>query len=399
MGTCLGYIFKTVHRSPLKSVLLMATALCFLFALGWLNRSIADSNERIDNLYRDITVYGEISRDMASNISHGIVPKSIVDHILRSGFVKESYLVAPYSPDSVFPADEIQEGAYQGMRVQILGISKIGSGIIEIQQYQSNYNVENTGIITYEDGWDENMFNRDLDNETPMIVPLSLMDNFKLSFGDDIVILDRSGTRIEGTIRGVSNHEVLYVPILVVERVLRAETRYSIVEFEIKSEKNRELAIFKNEARRMVQRSWGESLEIYFFDEELREAAEPLERTANLLSVLYPVTMAVSVVLAAGLSLIITLQKLKEAAILRVLGNGRVRVCTILSATQLIPCAAGILLAFAGLWILGFYDKAEGVPSLLVCSGLFLGGALAGSLAAALTACMKMPMEMLQVKE
>ena len=61
----------------------------------------------------------------------------------------------------------------------------------------------------------------------------------------------------------------------------------------------------------------------FIWDEELRIVVSQLEKNLSILKVLYPVVMAVSALIAAGMCFLLILQKTREAAILRVLGTTR----------------------------------------------------------------------------
>jgi len=112
---------------------------------------------------------------------------------------------------------------------------------------------------------------------------------------------------------------------------------------------------------------------------------------------LYPVALALSALIGAGLSLLLLLQRAKEAAVLRVLGAERTRVAGALCLEQGFVSLMDTALGLAALFVL--FGGAPLPASALLCAGLYLGGAALGSLLAAVLILSKMPLEMLQVKE
>ena len=125
----------------------------------------------------------------------------------------------------------------------------------------------------------------------------------------------------------------------------------------------------------------------------------PLEQNIRLLSVLYPVTAALSVLIAAGVSVLLLLQSAKEAAALRAMGCTKARVGAMLSFQQALPCLFGVLIGFAGMAVLR--GGIEGVLSgnTLLCAGLYLAGAALGAAFTSAALVRRKPMELLQVKE
>ena len=109
--------------------------------------------------------------------------------------------------------------------------------------------------------------------------------------------------------------------------------------------------------------------------------------------------MAVSVLIGAGLCLLLLLQEAREAAILRVLGTTRKAVRLALIAEPLFLSIIGVII---GLGIARYLWKASNsLPTgpLLVSAGLYLAGVLAGLVTGAILVTNKKPIELLQVKE
>ena len=85
-------------------------------------------------------------------------------------------------------------------------------------------------------------------------------------------------------------------------------------------------------------------LRFMIWDEELRVVVGQLDKNLSLLKVLYPVVMAVSVLIGAGLCFLLLLQATREAAILRVLGVTRRAVRLALIVEPLFLSVIGVII-------------------------------------------------------
>jgi ABC-type antimicrobial peptide transport system permease subunit len=132
------------------------------------------------------------------------------------------------------------------------------------------------------------------------------------------------------------------------------------------------------------------------WDEELRIVIAQLDKNLSLLKVLYPVVLAVSVLIGAGLCFLLLLQATKEAAILRVLGTTKTAVRLALISEPLCLSIIGVII---GLGIARLLGMTSHLAPLLTGAGLYLAGVLAGSVGGALSVTNKKPIELLQVKE
>ncbi|MDR2167658.1 MAG: hypothetical protein LBE35_07405 [Clostridiales bacterium] len=136
-------------------------------------------------------------------------------------------------------------------------------------------------------------------------------------------------------------------------------------------------------------------LELLMDDSELRNAIEPMEQNLALLQLLYPVALAAAVVLSIGLSLVLMLQNIKTAAIMRILGKTKTSSQLMLCAEQILICIVGVMLGLATLAIIGV-PALETTP--LMLAGLYFAGATLGSIIGALTITTKTPLELLQAR-
>ncbi len=140
-------------------------------------------------------------------------------------------------------------------------------------------------------------------------------------------------------------------------------------------------------------------LRFMIWDEELKVVVGQLDKNISLLKVLYPVVMAVSVLIGAGLCFLLLLQATREAAILRVLGTTRTAVRLALIIEPLILSIIGVIIGWGFLAFCGRHRVLCQPWPLLISAGLYLAGVLVGLVIGAISVTNKKPIELLQVKE
>ncbi len=100
------HVMLHIGRSPLKSVLSVAVALCFALALGWMDRTARSGAAEVDRLYRTTTVEAEVVNSSGAFLMDsggGVIPQDVVDGVMRSGIIKSSYLEAAEESPGVAP--------------------------------------------------------------------------------------------------------------------------------------------------------------------------------------------------------------------------------------------------------------------------------------------------------
>ena len=145
------------------------------------------------------------------------------------------------------------------------------------------------------------------------------------------------------------------------------------------------------------------ALRAVIWDGELRQAVSPLERALELMRMLYPVVLALSLLSAAGVAVLFVMLLAKEAAILRVQGTAKIQTILILSLQQVFTCFSGLTIGLTGilLYIGGTRpDLLPGIaPGTAVCAAAYLAAGVLGAIASSAAVTGKNPLEMLQVKE
>ena len=120
-------------------------------------------------------------------------------------------------------------------------------------------------------------------------------------------------------------------------------------------------------------------------DGELRQAVSPLERALELMRMLYPVVLALSLLSAAGVAVLFVMLLAKEAAILRVQGTAKIQTILMLSLQQVFTCFSGLTIGLTGilLYIGGTRpDLLPGIaPGTAVCAAAYLAAGVLGAIA------------------
>ena len=137
--------------------------------------------------------------------------------------------------------------------------------------------------------------------------------------------------------------------------------------------------------------------------EELRQAVAPLEGSIQLMRALYPVTLVLSLLCAAGVAALFIMTSAKEAAILRVQGTTKLRTQVILGLQQAVACSVGLAAGLTGVLLYVGSARPTMLGGVAASSGLcalgYLAAAVIGSVSSASVVTGRHPLEMLQVKE
>ncbi|GAP15925.1 predicted ABC-type transport system [Longilinea arvoryzae] len=413
------YAFRQALRSGIKSILTLAIALGFMFASGWLSQTLQRSQAEIDRLYNTTVVEADIlPADPSAGSTLGTVPHgngfvylNTVNSILDSGYVISSTL----------------EAETLWSKIQGTGSQTGLTGSVPVYAYDGpeafTSGLADPSSLVFASGWDANLFARqwtleDIQKEgIPMLIPSSMLEQAQLEIGDKVKVSEMSGSISPGVIVGqysggravTINHvktkvigsESILIPLSVLKAMERSKTAFTVAHFVLDPARNRDLSQVSSDLQKVIKAPGAGTRDLRFmiWDEQLRIVIDQLEKNLSILKVLYPVVMAVSVLIAAGLCFLLLLQKSREAAILRVLGITRTAVCVALIldsfCLSLIGAVMGLGLA-ALLWMSAGVMPAGG---LLTSAGLYLAGALAGLVSGAILVTHKQPLELLQVKE
>ena len=412
------YICRHIIRAPAKSLLSMAVALFFTLALGMLQVNITSLEAEIDRIYAETVVNAEIQLcphfkgDRVRRAIGDIVPRPIMQSILDTGVPGEVYLeggsMAFLAGVSNSPFSVIDEPG--GMDI-LVGTAELRHFTEEPDGFiarDSSFNME----IHFAEGFDEHSFLCTDMTAIPLVISRELSERRGLSPGDHahIVyyrpILFHTGDWLyaQALVLGVHDGEGLpaivregaVMPLRALESLFGDFTGFLTFRFTIDPVFNHDLAAAREEIEQYLTRPrypWRERLAVNIWEQELRFGVASLEQHVLLLQLLIPIATVVSVIIAAGLTMLFMLQNAKNAAMIRVLGMSKGKAQFALWSWQMIPCidgvAAGLLLSV----ILGLR------ANLAMVALPYFAGAVLGAAVGAVLITNRAPLDLLQVKE
>ncbi len=433
-AAALGFIQRHMIRSPVKSLLALALAAIFVTGLAAIHLAIENGAVKIDWLYQNTYVRMDLLPETASARAEngGFLFGDTIDAILGTGMMESCYLegaadgliitdVSLWNNDGT--ASVTKETAQRDGR-SVMTSCKLFS-FDDAEEFSSGAGSGAHMPITYCDGWDESLFAADWREAAarpggdtaviPVIIPRKWSADYMETAGGtedlygagDMVILNCKNTLRLCRVAGV--HGGFEDRVLIPNSALRAlageRMVYSRASFIVDPGQNRDLSAFREfiDGLANAPRIGSVPVNITVWDEELTQAVQPLKDSLELMQVLYPVVQVLSLLVAAGVSVLFALMSAKEAAILRVLGTPKRWTGFILSAQQIFVCIAGQLVGLIAVILYvsrahpEFVDRiaSEAVP----CALLYLAAAIAGGALSAASVTARNPLELLQVRE
>lgn len=124
-----------------------------------------------------------------------------------------------------------------------------------------------------------------------------------------------------------------------------------------------------------------------------------IKRVRDMLIQLFPIAVAVAVLIGLIAPVLIIMQSAKEAAILRIFGTTKLRARCMLAFEQIGLCVFGLTLAGLGLLLYNFGLFVRSAGTLMLCGGLYLFGCTLAVTLASMEVTRRRVLELLQVKE
>jgi len=404
------YVVRHGLRSRLKSILTLVIALGFMTSMGWFQQTMDRSQKEIDHLYNTTEIEADILKTGSTTSSSGgedFIPRRIIDSVFTSGFVNESIL----------------EAETTWVKIETLEPEGEFSGEFAVYAYDSpdafHSGMSDPDSLVFASRWNMDRFTQPRtlkeikETGLPALFPARLLEQLQVNIGDTIRIKDRLertytclivgqysgwiGSSAYSTYTPIGESYVL-IPLTILESTEGAFTRFRVAHFVLDPTRNRDLPELRA-SMETVMNVYGSKFRFVIWDEELRIVVAQLEKNLSILQVLYPVVMAVSVLIAAGLCFLLLMQKTREAAILRVLGTTHTAVRLALIMESFSLSLIGVLSGLGLAALLWNASEASPIAALLTSAGLYLAGALAGLVSGAILVTNKQPIELLQVKE
>ena len=423
-GIGAGYLMRVIPRQMMrrlvKSLLSVAVPLGFLIALSWMRVSIRENIQQVNWLYDNTVVTGTLLVNPASATTQvETFPLSILRAILRVEFVEGDDLeerlatafVAAHHAEAqhemrpiLMSAEELAasrmvsyEAAWASGLANALGVSRL-------DLFESFHGVEFE--IEYLDGFGDQIFTNSDHVEPMMLVSKPVMEHLwqhhGISLGDQMGLAsglldaffpgDVAFYKIVGTFAASDLDVQFIIPLSHLQNHLRYRLEYSRAVFELNPDLNRELGGFRQETASILERRVNPPLFFALDDHLLQEVIVPLEQSITLMQTLYPIILALSGLIAAGLTALLLLPLMKEVATMRALGATRKLVMLMLILEQQSLCLLGLgvggfisILAFGWVNFLGAL--------------LYLLGCLSAAIVFSIILVKRKPLELLQVKE
>lgn len=417
-------ILRHILRTPAKAFFTIGIALLLLLAVGWLQEAIERGDKEIDHLYDTTVVTGHLRREFVDgSCRYGmgqVFYSRAVDPLLDTGFVQNVYLEAGFNqmhivapnPDGSFPYEIWEDEAILTL------FNRTGlHGTSDIEVFKE----ENGFEIIYADGFDESIFSPDSSYDFQAMIPVILSEETmiekNLSLGDLAFIshnfrhldswtfpIQVVGMYTESTYTYRFFHLGI-IPMDAIEtiRSLLAPfdrmASYITVRFEVNPAYNRQMDEFREELERIVARPQASWTPITFdlFDGELVFVVRQMEQNLQLLRLLYPVVIAVSMLIGIGLYILLMLQHAKRVAVMRVLGMSRRKIRQMLTIEQGLITLVGLVFGTIIFAFLGS-NTSLNVPIVAFATGYFIA-TIVGSLIGAIMVSNRPALELLQVKE
>ena len=438
------HIGRRILRTPIKSLLAAVLALFFVISLGWMNHTIHFTEAEIERFMDTTVITAQIIRsaDDISTMDGGFAVAYIgqvaVNSVLYSGFVQDAYLEAVWRWGGLY-------GYHEGEAVYIdttfMGVSCLDGFVEENTRTPLD---EQLGVlgddleIEFAPGFSGADFVFAAERPVPIVIRRSTMYDMGLALGDIVGLYDTATTGFTlwvegppvqlaygeiigyftgGLNRAVDRYGLFKSFVMPLEFLLHefhnhtmevyegwssiGMLTYATARFYLDPARNRELdrlpdlvfAQLSTNILSIVARTV--SLELLVHDDIIRRVVEPMERNLALLRTLYPISIVAAIVLGFGLSLLVMLTNIKNAAIMRVLGQPRSTTQVSLWAEQFFVCVGGIVIGLGALLIIGV---GLGMTPLAL-AGMYFAGAMLGSAIGAVVINGKSPLDLLQVRE
>ena len=403
----------------------MGLAAAFTVSLAMIQFSIVNNRKEVDQLYERTPVSLELVKaDTTQTTTAGaFLFEETLETIVETGLIADSY-VEGANYGSMFRYEETWQPG-QGVSVRDQEQTKCAIRSIDSEEkFLSPFGSGQYAEIYYADGWDGSLFSTAWDTSSgeafPIILPEEMWTKYELEGSELMGVASKGSFRMcavagyyTGDIGGASSGSRRSPynesrPILMPTSALRTMVKrmlYSKAVFTVDPAQTRNTSELQAAIDELANapRIGGVPVRIILWDEELRLAVEPLEASIRLMEILYPITLVLSLLTAAGIAVLFVMTSAREAAILRILGTTKLRSRAMLALQTAVTSLAGLLLGVAGVLAYAGRTRPELLAGLVsasvLCAILYLLAAIAGAVLSAVSVTARNPLELLQVRE
>ena len=343
----LTFVWRHMVRAGGKSLLTMGLAAAFTVSLAMIQFSIVNNRKEVDQLYERTPVSLELVKaDTTQTTTAGaFLFEETLETIVETGLIADSY-VEGANYGSMFRYEETWQPG-QGVSVRDQEQTKCAIRSIDSEEkFLSPFGSGQYAEIYYADGWDGSLFSTAWDTSSgeafPIILPEEMWTKYELEGSELMGVASKGSFRMcavagyyTGDIGGASSGSRRSPynesrPILMPTSALRTMVKrmlYSKAVFTVDPAQTRNTSELQAAIDELANapRIGGVPVRIILWDEELRLAVEPLEASIRLMEILYPITLVLSLLTAAGIAVLFVMTSAREAAILRILGTTKLR--------------------------------------------------------------------------
>lgn len=449
------FIIQHILRAPAKTVLTVAIAGFFILTMGLLRESMISTEQNLDRLYDNTVLSGELFAGNALMHSVGdamnsVIRRQTVDALMEQGIIQNYYAEAGHyrffiisENDGFNPMDGTIDGFwnpfwdyiarehhnwYVRRTNALFAFNDVDKFLAEFSERGIALmpDMENVVAEPFEAsfatglGWNDFVYyDEALQAPIPVVLSTDTLEQRGLAVGDTAYLVhstprgafQRPRDFIELRIVVIGEHNggierflgrnAVLLPMAAMEFILGENLRYITFRFDVNTELNRELVWLRNEVDYLVDNFAQRGMmpvRATLHDEELRVAAGQMEQNLVLLQLLFPVTITLSLTIGFGLAVLLMLQNSRIAAIMRILGYGKMHTGFVMLMIQFIASLGGaVVVLFVIPPVFGIQYVTQ--IQLAMLAGIYLTGIAVGSLVGTHIITNKPPLAMLQVRD
>lgn len=402
------FVWQAISRSKIKTVITILLTIAFSICIVSVPITIIGSQEEIDFLLKNTKVEAELfPLDTTQKTwGSGFIRQDTVDMLLESGFVLDIYLegyawggIISYTPEldnlnSYIHEEKVTRKPILSFADEARFLSSAGSGEFV--------------TITYLDNQDGTLFNLDWEESGfPVVVPESIYREF----GSEIYLYYKGikMCKVAGYYNGivpgnVDDAEPILVPLNGYQTMSNERNVYCKAHVTLNPNLNQNLAQFQDLLNASSINQGGMvALRSVIWDEELRLAVTPLKKSVELMTVIYPMIWVLSLLISAGVALLLALASAKEVALMRVLGTPKFCSHIMVTLQIFFTSSFGLFLSWAMTLVCIGKTRPDllkyALESLSMYIAIYLLIVVVASGIGTLFVMSKKPLELLQVKE
>ena len=436
----INWVSYQLKRQPVKNMLIFCISILFVVSTVFLQESIQRTRDHIDFLYdetildveinRGYTVAGFVQPDVSPTAPgffiNGVFHNMFVENIRNASFVRDVYTEAGNIRSFLLP--NIASYSYEELHEQI-GLNISNGLIANIPVFNFLYGSSdlNTFIQRNTHDLDTNLISIEITfapnfsyehfvygashnlNKTPVIVYEGALIERNLEVGDSTIlgfattglgnIMHKEVIIIgshNGAIHGENLSNSTLIPLNYLENMLGIFISYTTLNFSINPLYNRNLEYVRYRLETYTRRGGFVPLELFLQDEQLLNQIILLEQTLYILESLYPIAITFIILVMSLITLLLIIGSMKNAAVMRVIGNSKGRVLVNIASEAMSVFIGGIVTGLVFLVTLGWgFD----LYSVLLVGVYYILTSFAVAVLGAMFITSKPPLYMLQVRE